>query len=87
MKTTQKIDDTRRITQIPKDRVRSRQATVTRPGDCREAEHVETELTVRYIQLEFDFNRGADDSLTSDDDGPESVEDPLNSHRGEKTDG
>ena len=48
-------------------------------GAKREAEHVETELTVRYRQLEFDFERGSDNSLTSDDDGPEGVEEgPAN---------
>ena len=79
MKTTQKVDGTRRIDQIPEDLVRSLKRPVTGPEDCREPDDVQTESPGRYIQLEFEFERGPDSSSTSNDNGPESAkESPAN---------
>ena len=74
MKTTQNLDRTRRIAPIPKDLVPSPQGPVMGSEDCREPDDVQTESPARYIQGEFDFERGPDRSRASDDDGPESAE-------------
>ena len=74
MKTTQEADGARRIAQIPKDLVRSLQGSVTGSEDCLESDDVQTESPGRYIQGEFDFERGPESSRKSDDDEPGSVE-------------
>ena len=67
------------MTKQEEDLTLFRPERVTGSGNCRDVEHVVAEVPIRERQLEFDFEEGCDDSLTSDDDEPENTgEDAAN---------